>query len=247
MSILKVSNTIEPSCDAIILAGVTRAVTSEVFLDPAFTYYCVPFSFISRSANCNFDFRLTVYSASSILIDTVTAGESIYRSSIVEKLHRELSGRQHKLLYNVAEACVLSCVHGEGCLYFVIMNGSSHSYLSLNLNVDEADGILPVFGKTRDTHDVPPRTQRLLVVLSRTGKTSNTTQVSFRYMSSIVPARGPKGSPGVPRTEVIRFGSNVALTLAGDLLTGTVEPSSFQEKGGDTIDTYLSIPQLGSV
>lgn len=234
------------TCEARAVVGVKRVSHCEVFLDPEYMYCCVPLSCVAhKSDTVDFDFRLTIYSASSVAVEQRNDCDNCRRGAL-SLLHKELLRREEKLLYPVASSGLLGCVHGDGCLLFFAINGSHDHFISMRLMVEVSDGILIVFGTNEDTHDVAPRSQRILLVLSQSGKSSATTQLNFRYLSSTVPVTGAKAAVPGRVAQPTRLGNTLDLTLAGDLLTGTFDSSQVSNKGGDTIDTYAWIPQIGS-
>jgi hypothetical protein len=240
-------NEVEWTCEAKAFVGVKRMSHCEVFLDPDYMYCCVPFSCIShKSATADFDFRLTIYSATEVSVEDLVNDENC-REDAARVLHGELLRREDKLLYPIAPSGLLGCVHGEGCLFFFAVNGSQDHFLSLRLTIDVQDGILVVYGMNEDTHDLAPRSQRLLLVVSGNGKSSATTHLSFRYISSTVPVKARRAAPARAHdSRQARIGGTLDLTLAGDLLAGSFDSCQVSDKGGDTVDTYMWIPQLGA-
>ena len=225
--------------EAVILAGIKRSISLELFLDPTqYEYVCVPFSCVGATAH-TFSFRLTAYSAGPVELLPIVVNS--YAKSALPVLHKELLSRGHNLLYPVAPNGLLGCIHGEGCLYFVAMNGATNSYLSIKLSVDVKDGILVVFGNANETHDIAPRSQKVLAILSGNGKLSTASEITFRYLSSV------QAAGSLPRTvNSFKFGSDIPLTMSGDLLVSSVDAGRVENKGQDTVDTYLWIPQLGA-
>jgi hypothetical protein len=235
------------TCEARALVGTNRTSHCEVFLDPNYIYCCVPFSCVAHKSNTvDFDLRLTVYSASPVSLERRDNYDGC-REDALRVLHGELLRREDKLFYPVSSGGLLACIHGEGCLFFVAVNGSHDQYLSLRLMIEVQDGILIVFGSNEDTHDIAPRSQRLLLVLSRTAKFSPATHLNFRYLSSTVPVKSGRTAAPVGRDKhPVSFGGTLDITLAGDLIAGSFDPTRISNKGGDTVDTYRWIPQIGA-
>jgi hypothetical protein len=253
----------EWQCVACIFSGVKRQTHVDVFLEAGYRYYCIPFSCLASKQQHSvesviFPFRLTTYSSESVVIEPLFAAEcndlvaSSATGAAVSLLHKGLLSRDFKLVYPVAASGILACVHGEGSLYFLAVNGACDHYLSLRITVDLPDGLLIVFGRAEDSYDVPPRSQRLCLVLASNGKQSNATEFNFRYMSSFVAVKSRPATVNHHQSDdqrlVVRkqLGKSIDLSLAGDLLSGSIDPSAIQITGGGTIDTYLWIPQLGA-
>jgi hypothetical protein len=243
-------------CVACSLTGIKRQIHVDVFLEAGYIYACLPFSCLaSKREECQvtFPFRVSVYSHQPTPINSspvMSAESAAVRGVVLGLIHKELLSRDTKLIYPVSVASLLVCIHGEGSLYFVAINGALDTYLSVRLTVSLPDGLLVVFGQTEDSFDIPPTSQRLLAVVSSNGKRSSATEFSFRYLSSILTldstrCNGSRQS-AVPKQDQ-RLGSTMALSLNGDLLTNDVDPSVIKSSGGGTIDTYLWIPQLGMV
>jgi hypothetical protein len=172
----------------------------------------------------------------------------IDREGVVTNVHKQLLKNERRLIYAVAPQGVLMCVHGKGCLYFIGINSSAEHFLSLRLSIDEVSGIVLALGTNNDTHDVPPHKQKLLLVLSTNGKFSPTTQITFRYMSDVV-SLGSTSRTTSNKSRGVQFGLSdaVEITMAGDLVANNASTSSTSNKGGDTLDTFFLIHQLGSM
>jgi hypothetical protein len=243
-------------CVASSFTGIKRQIHVDVFLEAGYTYACIPFCCLaSKREECQatFPFRLSVYSLHPAQIKSSPVVSEEFApvwTAALGLIHRELLSRETKLIYPVSVASLLVCVHGEGSLYFVAINGAMDTYLSVRLTVDLPDGLLVVFGQPEDSFDIPPTSQRLLAVVSSNGKRSSATEFTFRYLSSTVTVESTRTTrarqSATPRQEQ-RLGSIMALSLNGDLLTNDVDPRAIKSSGGGTIDTYLWIPQLGMV
>jgi hypothetical protein len=60
---------------------------------------------------------------------------------LLKMLHQKILGMNRKIDYAIAQNCVLLCLHGKDCLYFMVLNGASDRYLSLLLLVDTRKGM----------------------------------------------------------------------------------------------------------
>jgi hypothetical protein len=233
------------------LHGCTRTCSCEIFLDPAFDYCVVPFSHHAEGSTGHLQggapFRLTAYSSAPVVLEA-TSRDHVDQRACLELLHRIILGVGHKLYYAVAPQGILACVHGQECLYFVVINAASDHYLSLRLTVQETKGLLFMDGTSQDTFDVPPRSQAILLVVSHSGTDSSAAaSVTFTYASDIVPSKSsssPERRMQTAKSTITR--SSIQITLAGDLLASEVSPSSCCDKGGDTIETQLWLSQVGS-
>jgi hypothetical protein len=68
-----------------------------------------------------------------------------------------------------------------------------------------------------------------------------------RYLSGIVAINAQKGSSQTSSSNKFTgFRSRVDLSMAGDLIASSIDPSQVSNRGGDTLDTFLWIPQLGA-
>jgi hypothetical protein len=232
-------------CDACILSGVKRDNHCEIMLLPDSEYCCLPFSFlVDRVEMERFPFRITFYSSENVHVEQLL-NKSDNVPDCYQYLHRELLNREPRLLYPVAHRCLLVSVHGEGCLFFVAVNGNPDHYLSLKLIIQQQDGTLMSYGKSDDTHDIAPRSQKLLAVVSRNGKQNSlATNVNFRYMSSVVGVKRVLES--IHDDTMKRKNNRIDITLAGDLLTSSLDEHTIQMSGTECIDIFSWIPQLGS-
>jgi hypothetical protein len=233
------------------LVGVQRAATCEVFLDPEFEYMVLPLSFIASKDDVPaFSFRLTVYSATNVTISQVASGPQ-FANLALDASQRELLRCEHKLLYWVAKACRLAAVQGSGCLYFLAVNGAFDFFLSLRLTIDlGSKGSSIVLGSCSDTYIIPPRAQRILAVVSRDGTLSSATHVSFRYLAGAeFTKEAMRGSAALDETSERTLPQNCqSISMLGDFLTASsgADNAPIELKGGDTIETYMWIPQLGT-
>lgn len=237
------------ACEAVVVAGVKRIISCETFLDPMNEYICVVYSCLGAMQG-GFAFRLTAYSANRISIVKCNRCNSFYQDAAVTHLLKQFLRCGHRLLYPVAANALLACIHGDGCVYFLALNGASNSFLSLKLVVEIKDGMLAVLGNPDTTHDVPPRSQSLLLVVSRNGQFSASSEMKFTYMSSIVSVNVSSGKHRSDchrlRNSSLSLSGCQSINLAGDLLTSGICEHEVRVKGGDTLDTYMWIPQIGA-
>ena len=246
MLILKKSlNSSDWTCEACLVTGVKRQNTYELDLDPSLQYCCIPFSCLgARDSNRNFPFRLTLYSAGFVAIQRAT-NSSVYTKTAVPFLHKSLLSRELKIQYPVAERSMLVCIHGEGCLVFLAINGVSDKFLSIKLTIKIQDGLVLSFGPTDDAHDIAPRSQRILAIVSSDGKLSAATHLNFQYLSSTVTTKTVHPAEG--RTDhMVAVGRNVELSVLADALVAGVSQSDARQAAKETVETYSWIPQLGA-
>lgn len=255
----------EWECVACFLSGVKRQCHVDVFLEAGSTYFCLPFSCLACRKNNKhgaLPFRMATYSSETVSIQSLPIDSDqslVARNAATKLIHRNLLSKS-LLLYPVSRTSMFTCIHGEGSVYFLAVNSSDDNFLSLRLTLDVPDGLLVVFGKEEDTYDVEPTSQRILAVVAGNGKQSLATEFKFRYTSSLVPvASSPLLSSQTGRHSIRRsgnqtpalngsshLGSDIVLSMAGDLLTMSSDDSLIQMAGSGTIDTYLWIPQLGA-
>ena len=175
------------SCESCIVQGCSRCCTCEIFLDPCNEYICVPFSYGTQARGTlqGNPFRVTLYSSSTVAASVETRN-AVQSHILLELLHRKLLGMNHKIQYSVAQNCVLLCIHGKDCLYFMVLNGASDRYLSLRLSMDLKKGMKLAHGCSGDTFDVPPRTQKIIMVALSDGTDSAAASVSFSYVCDTI-------------------------------------------------------------
>jgi hypothetical protein len=159
-----------------------------------------------------------------------------------------------KLLYPAQPNALLACVHGTSCVTFVAINGYTDRFFSVKLMlVDLPKGLLVTFG--RDESDLPPQTQAVCLVVSTNGRQSAATEFAFRYLSTVTETMVQPSGLAAETThhhhrplQQYQFGSKLKLGVAGDLLATSIESqqSCRASSGGDQVDTYLWIPQLGA-
>jgi hypothetical protein len=237
------------------LSGIQRCVTLDMFLEPnLFEYMCVPFSCGAQHEVT--PFRLVVYSAKTVTITGIQASPILTKTTLpiaVDGIHRQLIFNEKKLTYTLAQNAVLMCSLIEGGCYFVGLNASPH-FISLRLTIECPPGILSLFGDTNaPALDIPPGTQRILCILSGSGKSGSTaTQFPFRYMSSVETRStgsliATKTTTAVATSNYMR--SAVPICIAGEALVHRVSGEAPLEghRGEDTVDTYTWIPQIGSL
>ncbi|KAL7561882.1 hypothetical protein ACA910_014257 [Epithemia clementina (nom. ined.)] len=233
-------------CEASAVVGVKRISSCEVFLDPDYEYYCVPFSCMAnrKPSGETSPFRLCTYSASSVSVRSVRQQQhQEHRKHALTALHRELLRAEHKLLYPVTPRGLVACSHGHGCVYFLAINGEPDKYISLKLNLDIPNGLILAFGEmSGGTHDIPPRSQKVIAVITSDGKFSTATSLNFTYVCDSIHAINRSLHNHPPTTGL---GDRMDLTMSGDLLAGSIDQARVSFRGGDTLDTYLWIPQIG--
>lgn len=230
----------EWACETVIFAGVQRSTDAEVFLDPMYTYRCLPFSCVGSNSN----FRLTVYSAESVTIEK-TETHSL-RGHAITLLHKRLLGREHKLYYPVSSKALILVVHGSGCLYFLTVNTGEKDYLSTRFEFDLPEGLLLVYGKNMDSVDTRPQSQRIVAIVASNGRLSAATHVKFRYLSSFIPSKKGTSQSSNTLATTQALGDGVDLSLASELLVASIDDQRVSVKGGDEIETFHWIPQLGA-
>lgn len=241
------SNASDWSSAACLLTGVTRTNDCELVMDPSMQYCCLPFSCLAAKrghGSAGYHFRIATYSSASVDIQRVR-NSAHFRQAGTRVVHQTMMSNETKLIYPVSHQGAIICVHGEGCLFFLALNGSDDEYLSIKLSFELKDGIILAFGENDGTHDVAPGRERLLAVLVRSGKVSTTTGLNFRYLSASIPAKRASTANSTA-TGLDRLGSSVELTVLADMLARSIDPCRVCVRGGDTIDTYLWIPQLGA-
>ena len=246
--IVRHDNVLGWKSEACSCVGVTRSNNIELFLDPDYEYCVVPFAGVPSANFGSFPFRLTTYSASSLKIQLRQEKDALrHRHVAVGELHKMLLGSERKLVYTIAARCMLACIHGRGCLVFVAINGSSEYFLSIRLQVKQCEAVIFSCGENGDTHGIPPRSQKILLVVSTDGKGSNKmTQLSFSYTSD-VELRRCNIAGIVKSKQSTSLTQCVDITMSGDLATSDVHENDVLNKGGDTVDTYSWIPQLGTM
>ena len=239
MLILKRRKDVEDvwSCESSAIHGCTRSCTCEIFLDPSNDYVCVPFSYNSQGS----PFRVTCYSSTEVTVSEESRN-GMNNREFLNLLHRELLRKIHKVHYAIACKGLLMCIHGQDCLYFLVLNASSDHYLSMRLTLNVKKGMILAYGQSGDTHDVPPRTQAILIVVMSDGTDSAAASVAFSYVCETIAAskrsRCTKGPAWI--------GSVVDLSMAGDLIAGEVTSDAATSIGGDTVETHHWLAQLGS-
>jgi len=227
-------------CEKTATAGMERIATVEVFLEPSYQYSVIPFSFRADHVS---PFRIATYSAKPVDISPHDV-QDIKIVVPLSHLHRHLLKDERRLEYVVAPQAVLVCVHGQRCLYFLVANASSDHILSLRLCVKLQKGLFPSYGKSGDVCDVPPKCERIAMVISSDGTLSSAVSLNFTYASDTVKTCSSTSSHA--KTNDPYFGGSIELSVLGELLASNAHPSSNQNKGGDTIETYQWLAQIGS-
>jgi len=234
------------SCESSAIQGCSRSCTSEIFLDPSNEYVCLPFSYHGRTGGRSHGgpFRVTLYSSCEVSI-SAEKRDAVVSRIVLELLHRELLKMDHKVHYPIAKKGLLLCIHGRDCLYFVVLNAAEDSYLSLRLSLDVKKGMVLAYGRSGDTFDVSPRSQKIAMVALSDGTDSASVSVTFSYACDTIATDTPKQSASTWNGHC-RLGSSMELTMAGDLIASEISSDAAVNKGGDTVETYLWLSQLGS-
>ena len=238
------------------LTGIRRSSDISLFLDSKFEYCCIPFSctaHCSEARGKEQSFRLVVYSATAVA--TTSTSNKEVAQSVLRHFHTELLSREHKLLYRLSSDGFLVAIHGTGCLYFMLVNCSCDTLLSVRLSIDVPKGVRLCFGQNSSTHDSGPHQQRILAVVCCDGKTSSAaTQLTFRFLSSTMAVKKTGKSQNQDHTGIhnrtpgalCSLGDTLGATMASEMYHQSLLGSPIQHRGEDTVDTYLWIPQLGS-
>lgn len=229
------------------LSGVQRITTADILLEGGkFEYMCVPFSCGAPSDDT--PFRIIVYSAKPVKIQSVASNnEKDVLPPILAGIHGYLLQSEFNLTYPLGQKALLLCSPTNGGCYFVGLNASPY-YVSLRLTIHCTTGILNLYGDTRaSTLDIAPGSQKILFVLSGTGKSSSTaTQCPFRYTSAVETKAGKATSAAIPMT-TFHLGASVPLSTTGERLAAMMAGELPLEgcRGEDCLDTYAWIPQIG--
>ena len=233
------------------LAGIQRITTVEVFLDPRkYEYLCVPFG---CHAQCDdTPYRLAVYSEKTVQLQASTSKTFMCAlSPTLRGIHCHLLDSNCKSMYPLCHKAILVCRQISGGCYFLGVNASPH-FVSVRLTIDilQSD-ILPMYGDIDSPgHDLAPGTQKILLVLSGSGKSSSTaTRCPFRYASSIQKVTTNSSSAVTTETDSSHLGAPLPVSKAGRLLAESLTNALPIEgrRGTDTLDTYDWIPQIGSL
>lgn len=169
------------------LSGFTRSTTIEVFLDPAHEFCCIPFS--CKMSEEDAPFTLAVYSAKQVVVEITSKSREVCNHAVLA-IHRTLLNDERRLHYPLGDKSALVCVHGHRCLYFVAVNGSLNSFALLRLVVKVPKGVTLSFGSSDQTYNIPPRTQKILVIVASEGRRSNATSIDFSFVTDMVDGQG---------------------------------------------------------
>ena len=225
--------------EQVVLCGMMRSSTVEVFLEPLKEYLVLPFSFKTEGES---SFRLTSYSAKKIGI-TQRCNKEIGIMAPLCHLHRHLLKDERKLCYSIASSSILVCIHGDRCLYFMAINASADRILSVRLCVKLQKGLSLSHGVSGDVCDVPTRSQKILMVVSSDGTHSSAVGVEFTYATDTLQTSAGRTAQ---KHCGLSLGSPIEVSMAGDLLASAVALKSPRNKGGDTIETFQWLSQIGS-
>ena len=236
-------------CEQVKLVGFLRTSSVEIFLDAAFQYICVPLSCKHHQKEA--PFRVCAYSAHPVQIQRIDKDKHAQMVPVtLESIHRHLLKDERKLHYAVSTQASLVCVHGQRCLYFLVVNGSRDTFLSLHLSIQVPKGVIVAYGPEKDTHDVRPLSQRILVVVASDGTLSNAVSIRFSYGSDTTKAKSNTCSQTTNQARPMRLDGTVDISMVGELLTGAGQAirttDQSQRRGGDTIETFQWLNQIGS-
>jgi len=221
------------------LQGVQRICDCELFLDPDYEYCIIPFSFGTCSGMKTIDpiqsFCFSTYSSSPVHVQRLSRGASTLGSlRVVSTLHKEILKVDDKVLHILGPQCCLLVAQGRGCVIFVALNASTTHCLQLRLCIDLKDPILLAYGKNDDVHVVYPRAQLLCLALTCDGR-QQSANISYSFWSDSMTnaSMGPTSAPSVLGSDVRSrlLGSNIELTLSGDLLVGELPIESGFKNG----------------
>jgi Calpain family cysteine protease len=241
---------------ACVVSGVLRQSHIDIMVEKGTEYCCIPFSCAAcLPQGSHYPFRLVLYSSTSMDVVAQENHDSSLHEAALEAYHQHQLSSDLKLLYPAQPKALLACVHGTSCVTFIAINGYTDRFFSVKLMlVDLPKGLLVTFG--REESDLPPQTQAVCLVVSTNGRQSAATEFSFRYLSTVTETMvQPSGLAAETTTHHRRpllhqqqhqFGSKLKLGVAGDLLATSIESQSCRASGGDQVDTYLWIPQLGA-
>lgn len=230
--------TSEWDIEQVVLCGMMRSSTLEVFLEPLKEYLVLPFSFKTGKDS---PFRLASYSAKQVCITQRSSKEIEIKAPLCH-LHRHLLKDERKLSYNIASSSILVCVHGDRCLFFMAINASPDRILSVRLCVKLQKGLALSYGVSGDVCDVPTRSQKILMVVSSDGTHSSAVGLEFTYATDTLETN----TGGNARTHCgLSLGSPIEVSMAGDLLASAVALDSPRNKGVDTINTFQWLSQIG--
>jgi hypothetical protein len=258
----KVDNEIQNSegwvCDSFIMSGVKRDIHCEIVILPGYIYCCFPWSLLAAIVhNRIYPFRITIYSNDNVSVKSTLNGGT-YSTLALNLLHKELLNREPKLIYPISHQSAIVCIHGDGCLYFVAVNGTSDHYLSIKLFIEEQQGIIFIQGRNDDTYDIPPLRQQIISCVARDGRQKSIVSTLFvRYLSSMMTMRKEvplalgleKGfsTTGyeIQNSKILRFADAVELTFAGVLLVESIDMCEAQMARSVSVDIVAWIPPLG--
>jgi len=240
MVIKRRNNDKEWRLEKAVICGTMRQSTLEIFLEPLWDYCVLPFS---CESNNTFPFRLSSYSGKNVHI-TQHTNDHIPSTVMLSNLHKYLLEKKQKLHYPVAKQSVLICIRGEKYMYFLAINASHDRLLSLRLSVKLQKGLKLSYGNSGEVYDVPNLSQRILMVVSSDGTQSSAISFAFSYASDMVQISHPNHL--MHRTES-KFDSPISLSQAGKSLACLATDDCEQKKGGDTIDTFQWLSQIGSL
>jgi len=239
-----------------LLQGVQRSCEIEIFLDPAYEYIAVPVSFgwskgevTLNPSELDRSIRFATYSSNSLIIEPVTIATRlsvpiINQSSLLSCFHRDVLKMPWREQHTLGPQCVLSVSRGSCCAYFVVLNASNTDCLQLRLLLQtKSTKVYPVCGGMDDLYMIPPRSEKICVVLLCDGREAHVSSVLYSYYSDAM-QKSQARSAAPQRTEPLpdpSVGSTVDITFSSDLLAGSVGLGSRYHNGKGEL--YFCIEQ----
>jgi len=220
-----------------ILQGVQRSCEVETFLDPSYEYIVVPISFGWSSGDIAIDpskldrtIRFTTYSSNALQIDPIvkTSRPALFimnQMTLLSCLHREVLKMAWKQEHVLGPQCVLSVTQGCCCAYFLVLN-SSHSdclQLRLVLQIKNNNVCTVVCGSMDDVYMIPPRSEKMCVVLICDGREARVCSVLYSYFSDAMQKSDGGRMVSSQQKEAMKdpsIGARVDITFASDLAAG---------------------------
>ena len=224
----------------IILQGVHRFCDCEIFLDPEYEYCFIPFSYFSGRAEveCGAQvirkrvapFQFTTYSANMLNVKAQLRSFIDQRLPL-EVLHSFLVRAPKKISYTIGPKSLLLAINGDGCIYFLVLNGGDHG-IAVNLQVQSNDGMSIAHGSNKDTSIVSPNSQQIVLVLANDGHHLSQC-LNFDFKTDSVTA------PSQQTYHYIGIDTKIPLSLAGDLLCRGVEANAKHRFGKGSLNDRL--------
>lgn len=226
-----------------LLQGVQRSCDVELFLDPDYEYCIIPFSYLSGKDDLQCGsvgkvrnsalFRITSYSAQPVELIARPRRAMQIEDSLIESLHLSLIGTVEKITYSLGPSSVLVAVYKSGCIYFLVLNSSTDG-LMMHLNFEPNQGMTIVHGMNKDTHIIPAKSQRIILVLANDGH-HGTTTMNFSFQSDIC-----REKTSIQKKSTYKgVQTRAALCLAGELLCNSTGSDNKYRSGVGTLDERL--------